>query len=247
MKKRLPGRPRRLGARRPGPGQRRLARRHTGLRRALGGPPAHHPHRLGPRGRAARGPDGQLGGRPHEPRRRRGGQAGPASHRRVDRGRQLLRERGAAGCLPDRAPPPARPRLRRRRAREHAAPARADRAGRPRGRRGRRAPRVHGRPRHAAALGGGLRRGGRELGRLARCDRERPLLRDGPRPALGPHEARLGRDRARPRRARSRQRRGRRERRLRARGDGRVHRADAGRRGGAGPRRRQRDLLQLPP
>ena len=55
-----------------------------------------------------------------------------------------------------------------------------------------------------------------------------PLLRDGPRQALGPHQARLGRDR--PRRGGDparRQRRGRGARRLRARRDRRVHQAHA--------------------
>ena len=42
------------------------------------------------------GPDGQLRGRAPEPRRRDGREAGPGPHRRGDRGRQLLRERGAA-------------------------------------------------------------------------------------------------------------------------------------------------------
>ena len=40
-----------------------------------------------------------------------------------------------------------------------------------------------------------LRGRGRELGRRADRDGERPLLRDGPRQALGPHRARLRRDR----------------------------------------------------
>ena len=102
--------------------------------------------------------------------------------------------------------------------------------GRRRGRRAARSPtgatRCH--------LRGGLRSGGRKLGRLANRDRHRALPRDGPRPPLGPHEARMGRDRAGAGRAQGRDRRGRRARNLRSRRDRRVHRADAGRRRGAG-------------
>ena len=62
---------------------------------------------------------------------------------------------------------------------------------------------------------------------------QRALLRHGPRPALGPHQARLGRDRARARPStRRRLGGGRGARRLRARRDRRVHPADAG--GGGG-------------
>ena len=75
------------------PRQRDRAGRHALLRRALGLLPAHPALRLRSRRRAARGPDGQLGGRPPEPRRRRGRQAGPDADQRRDRRRQLLRER----------------------------------------------------------------------------------------------------------------------------------------------------------
>jgi hypothetical protein len=69
-------------------------------------------------------------------------------------------------------------------------------AGPARGGAGRGAARVHRRPRHEPGLGRRLRgRGGGVA--AARGDRERPLLRDGPRQALGPHEARVGRARAR--------------------------------------------------
>ena len=88
---------RRLGPRPGRPRQRGLARRHAGVRRALGArtrtrswTPPGEPVGL------PRGPDGQLGGRPPEPRRRHGREAGPGPHRRGDRRRQLLRERGAA-------------------------------------------------------------------------------------------------------------------------------------------------------
>ncbi len=82
----------------------------------------------------------------------------------------------------------------------------------------------------------------------ARRDGHRPLLGDGPRPALGPHQARLRRARARSGgHPAGRQRRGCRARRLRARRDRRVHPADAGGGGGPHPRRRRGRLLQLPP
>ncbi len=47
--------------------------------------------------------------------------------------------------------------------------------------------------------GAGCARARPSAGRCAWRTRHRPLLRDGPRPALGPHQARLGRARARPR------------------------------------------------
>ncbi len=84
-------------------------------------------------------------------------------------------------------------------------------------------------------------------GHRAGGDGGRALLRDGPRPPLGPHAAGLrparGRSGAPPR---GHGRRGR-ARRLRAGRDGRVHRADDCGGGGAYPRRRQRAVLQLPP
>ena len=60
--------------------------------------------------------------------------------------------------------------------------------------------RVHRRPRHAPRLGGYIEEP-RTLASPRRPDRhgERALLRDGPRPSLGAHEARLRRDRARGR------------------------------------------------
>ena len=91
--------------------------------------------RPGPRRRPARRPDGQLRGRPPQPRRRRGRQAGPGADRRRDRRRQLLRERGAARRLrprpaqPARPPAPARAGLRRRRPLRLGAHRGDDRAG----------------------------------------------------------------------------------------------------------------------
>ena len=78
-----------------------------------------------------------------------------------------------------------------------------------RGRRGRGDPRVHRRPRHQPRLGRRLPRRGRRLARRAGGDRDRALLRDGPRQALGPHRARVrrareGRGRVQRRRARRR-------------------------------------------
>ena len=102
-----------------------------------------------------------------EPRRRRGREAGPAADRRGDRGRLVLRERGAARGLRADASgaAPARPGLRRRRAREHGPPARADRAGAARAGAGPRAPRVHRRPRHAPRQRRRLSGRGRVAGR----------------------------------------------------------------------------------
>ena len=76
-----------------------------------------------------------------------------------------------------------------------------DRAGLPGGRARRRLPRLHRRPRHAAARRPRLPRRARALaapGRPRR-HRQRPLLRDGPRHPLGAGQARLRRDRPRPR------------------------------------------------
>ncbi len=66
---------------RPGPAtpSRSPARRSS---TSSGNLPAHHADRLRPRRRAARGADGQLRGRPPQPRRRRGRPPGPDAHRR---------------------------------------------------------------------------------------------------------------------------------------------------------------------
>ena len=124
--------------------------------------PPHAALRPGPRRRPARRPDGQLRGRPPQPRRRRDRQAGPGPDRRLDRRRQLLRQRGPARRLragpqqPARAPAPARPRLRRRRPLRLGAHRGDDRARLAGGRPRRRLPRLHRRPRHAAARRQGL-------------------------------------------------------------------------------------------
>ena len=161
---------------------------------------AEHPHtQLTAMGEAVGlpdGPDGQLRGRPPQPRRRRDRPAGPRAHRRGGRGRLAGRERGAAGGAARRAArAPDRARLRRRRALVRPPPEGADRAGRRVGRRRTSCPRLHRRPRHVAArrapttsptVEGWCGEAG--AGRVG--SRDRPLLRDGPRQALGPHRRR---------------------------------------------------------
>ncbi len=95
--------------------------------------------------------------------------------------------------------------------------------------------------------GARLHRGGRALAAQRRADRHRrrSLLRDGPRPPLGAHEARLRRSRPRPGRA-GRVGCGGRRRRLRGRGHRRVHQADGDRRLRRDAARRRRHGLQLP-
>ncbi len=106
-------RPRRLGARPRRPGERDQLRPRR--RSSTGSGSDTRTPRLtagGRDGRAARRADGQLRGRPPEPRRRRGRQAGPGAHRRRDRRRQLLREPvllEACEAAPTRAPRPAAP------------------------------------------------------------------------------------------------------------------------------------------
>ena len=124
-----------------------------------------------------------------------------------------------------------------------------DRAGLPGGRPRPRRPRLHRRPRHAAARRPRLPRRARALAAPGRPDRhrQRPLLRDGPRHPLGADQARLRRDRPR---------RGPAGRRARAaaiedayeRGEtDEFVQADRDRRLRRRRRRRRRDLLQLPP
>ena len=136
-----------------------------------------------------------------------------------------------------RARPPDRARVRRRGALLRRAPEGARRAGRGLGRARRRRPRLHRRPRHVAQGRGEVPRRGRELGRRARRERDRPLLRDGPRQALGPHAEGVRPARARQGRPPRRHGRAGRQGRLRARRDGRVHHRHHGRRGGEHPPR----------
>ena len=77
--------PRRLGPRPGRSGERDLARRHAGVRRAVVQARAYAAHGQGRGGRPARGPDGQLRGRPPQPRRRRDRAAGPRAHRQGGR------------------------------------------------------------------------------------------------------------------------------------------------------------------
>ena len=123
-----------------------------------------------PRRRPARRADGQLRGRPPQPRRRGDRQAGPGAHRRRDRRRQLLREPGAArrpASAPRNGP----------RGRLHLLGLVSDggvhsgwehieaciELAAQRGRARPRLPRLHRRPRHAAARRRGLPRRARAL------------------------------------------------------------------------------------
>ena len=127
----------------------------------------------------------------------------------------------------------------------------ADRHGRcarrPRGRRAR----VHRRPRHLAHRRRRLPRDRRRLvprgGQRPRRLGRRPLLRDGPRQALGPHPAGLRPDRRRRGAAPRRLRRSTRSSRPTAATRPTSSSADAGRRRGAHPRPGLGHLLQLPP
>ncbi len=134
------------------------------------------------------GPDGQLGGRAPDDRRRPPPLPGSDANQQGDRGRLVLRERCPPRSLRARRErPPAGSRLQRRRPFAHRPPARAASL------RAREDldPRVHGRTRRVAALRG--QRPGRAADRTHR-HRLRPLLRDGSRPALGAHAARVRRN-----------------------------------------------------
>ena len=147
--RRLPRHPRRLGAGAGRTGERDLAGRHARVRRAVGEVRPHHADRVRRGGRAAAGADGQLRGRPPQPRRGRDRPAGPPAHRQGGRGRLAGRERGdPRGAARRAAGASDRARLRRRRALLRPPPQGADRARREGGRRGPRHPRLHRRPRH---------------------------------------------------------------------------------------------------
>ena len=126
-------RPRRLGLRAAGPGQRRRARRDAGVRPPLARAPPHHARRVRRGRRAAARPDGQLGGRP--PHDRLGSRARPGSDARQPRdprrqpaSRTRRSSAPSAGARARRRRPPARPRLAWRRPLAHRPPARAARA-----------------------------------------------------------------------------------------------------------------------
>ena len=192
-------------------GRRHRGRADADLARPAGALAARRAAGIRGRGRAAAGPDGQLGGRPPESRRGPAGAPGPAAHRRRHRRRLVLRPAG-----PHRRVRPGD------RKRDAAAPRQPDRAGRGACQRsasrsalaelaarqrcpGRPSPRAARRPGHATVVGprvhrGRSRRGWRRSIPDARDrDRRRPLLRDGSRPSLGSGRARLRRDRPRPR------------------------------------------------
>ena len=198
----LPRRPRRLGDRAARPRQRRLAGDDAGLRRPLAALSAQPAHDVGHGGRPARAPDGQLGGRPPQPRRRRGGQAGPHAHRRGRRGRDARRQRRPAGRRAGRAArAPHRPRLRRRRALRLEPPRGAHRDGvggapttssctpSPTG-----ATRC---PTRAPASSSTCSSGASRPAARASGSRRRALLGDGSRQALGAHPEGLRHARAR--------------------------------------------------
>ena len=90
--------------------------------------PLHRPRDERPLRRPARGADGELRGRPHEPRRRADRLPGPRAHQPRDRGRLVLLERRASSwpCRPreggGRRAPPHGARLRRRRPQPRRAP-----------------------------------------------------------------------------------------------------------------------------
>ncbi len=199
-------RPRRLGDRTRRARKRDLARRHAGVRRAAVDVPARAADRVRACGRAARGSDGQLRGRTHEPRGRRGRDAGPDPDRRGRDQRWVrIQSRAPRGVLGRGARAPDRARVRRRRPLRLGAPRGVDPdGGHDRGS-GPRVARVHRRPRHAAPLRCRLSGDGPGLdgGRRRRPNRVGgwSLLGHGSRQAMGPHAARVRPARARPCRA----------------------------------------------
>ena len=164
--------------------------------------PAHDARGVRRGGRPAARADGQLRGRPSDDRVRPDSLPGSAAGERRDPRRLPPRERGAHRRLraregARRRRPPARARLQGRRPLPPRPPAGAARARAPAGDGGAHLdPRVHRRPGRLAAcrrLGSGRAAAG-----TAR-DRDRPVRRDGPRPALGADAEGLRRDHARPR------------------------------------------------
>ena len=238
--------PRRLGpGRRTVRGQRDLARRHAGVRRAVG---RRIPHtQLTAKGEAVGLPEGQMGNSEVGHLNLGAGAIVPQDLARIDEavedGSLADNETLPRGDEGRAAGPPDRARLRRRRALVRAPPAGADRAWPRAGRRGPRRPRVHRRPRHAAhrrarspspgsrLARAGSARVGSVIGRYFAMDRDKrwDRTREGDRPA-----------RRRRGRAPRRQRRGGGQGGVRARRDRRVHRADDRRRRGADPARATR-------
>ena len=227
-------------------GECRDAREDAAFACARGPVPACGASRERPRCRPPRRRHGQQrGGAPDDGRGVRA-LPGARAHQRRDRRRLLLHERRAARGLRrgsrSRDAPSHGPSLHRWSARGPEAPERARRARAARGRLEGRHPRVPRRPRHAAAE----RAGAAPQGEGAHRHDPRPLLRHGPRQALGADRALVSRDRRR-RRAERGDGGGRRPRLLRAsRLSRRATRAARRRRGRADRGPRRRDLLQLP-
>ncbi len=164
---------------------------HAGVRPAMGDRAARLSAHLTAAMSACRRADGQFRGGAPQHRRRPRGDAGPAAHRRRDRTGEITKAPALIDLIDSaqaerRHLPSHRPRLARRRA--FAPGSRRGAGENPRRcRRADRGARHHRRPRHAAAIG---RRRSRAIRRRAAevgpdRDRDRPLLRDGPRQALG--------------------------------------------------------------
>ena len=191
---------RRLGARAAVGRQRDHARPHADLRPLDRGEPVDAARRVGRVGRSAGGSHGQLRGRAPDAGSGPHGAAGPAPRGPRAPRRVVLRERGpdrrgrarpqaGSGAAPD------GPRLRRRRPLAPPAPGGTDRAREPRRSRAasactssptaatpRRSPRAGFVERLEEAL---------RPGRRPHRDGVGPLLRDGPRQAMGPRRARV--------------------------------------------------------
>ena len=182
----------------PGPGERRRARRDAGLRRPLGrATRTRRSRRSGEAVGLPDGPDGQLRGRPPDDRLGSDPRPGPERVNDAVERRHALRERGArgrlragAGARRERAPARASsPTAASTRTSTTCARCSSSRSGR--GWTSAPGPRLHRRPRRLAA------RGGRRISPSFRpsgiATVVGPLLRDGPRQALGADEIALRR------------------------------------------------------
>ncbi len=238
-------------------GQRHRPSPHARLRPLARGIALDSPGSLG-RGRgAAGGGHGQLRGRPPDPGRGADDPAGSSPHRPLPARRVVLLQPGAsrrdaAREAQGRDAAPDGPVLGRRRALSSAPPRRPARDGGAAAGAARAPAPVHRRPRHVAEVGSALpgrARGAPVSRRRPGRDGVGPLLRHGPRQAVGPRGAGLPGAGVLPRPERG-DRRGSRRGRLRARGDRRVHPTHGHhreRRAGWPDARRRRDrLLQLP-
>ena len=137
---------------------------------------------------------------------------------------EVLQHSLCAGARP--AAAFSRPGFRWRSAQPLRASRRAGQRGAGRGRGRHHGPRLHRWPRHFADGRGGFSRGlrsGTRGQRRAHRHGRRPLFCDGSRPALGSHQARLGRHRARPRETLRRLARASRPQRICERRDRRIH------------------------